>query len=78
MKKLKYSECGSIVRNIYWMCFRMTLGRIFGMNRDEVRRGLRKLHNEKVHKLYSFPRIIRMVKSTRAGNVELTGEKGNA
>jgi hypothetical protein len=33
--------------------------------RDEVTRDWRKLHNEELHKLYSSPDIIRMIKSRR-------------
>jgi hypothetical protein len=33
------------------------LRRIFGPKRDEVTGGWRKLHNEKLHDLYSSPRI---------------------
>jgi hypothetical protein len=33
--------------------------------RDEVTGGWRKLHNEKLHNLYSAPSIIRMIKSRR-------------
>jgi hypothetical protein len=40
------------------------LMRIFGPKRDEVTGGWRKQHNE-LHKLYSSPRIIRMIKSRR-------------
>jgi hypothetical protein len=36
------------------------LRRIFGPKRDEVTGGLRKLHNEELHNLYSSPSIIRM------------------
>jgi hypothetical protein len=39
--------------------------RIFGPKRDEVTGGCRKLHNEELHKLYSSPTIIRMIKSRR-------------
>jgi hypothetical protein len=39
------------------------LRRIFGPKRDEVTGGWRKLHNEELHKLYSSPDIIRMIKS---------------
>jgi hypothetical protein len=52
---------------------------IFGLKRDEVTGGSRKVHNEKLHNLYSSPSIIRMIKSRRmrwAGYVarmELTG-----
>jgi hypothetical protein len=41
------------------------LRRIFGPKRDEVMRGWRKLHNERLHKLYSSPNKIRMIKSRR-------------
>jgi hypothetical protein len=46
--------------------------RIFGPKRDEVMGGCRKLHNEKLHNLYSSPSIIRIIKSKRmrwAGHV---------
>jgi hypothetical protein len=33
----------------------MMLRRIFGPKRDEVTGGWRKLHNEELHNLYSFP-----------------------
>jgi hypothetical protein len=36
------------------------LRRISGPKRDEVTGGWRKLHNEKLHNLYSSPSIIRM------------------
>jgi hypothetical protein len=41
------------------------LRRIFGSKRDEETGGWRKLHNEELHKLYSSPSIIRMIKSRR-------------
>jgi hypothetical protein len=41
------------------------LRRIFGPRRDEVTGDWRKLHNEEIHKLYSSPNIIRMIKSRR-------------
>jgi hypothetical protein len=41
------------------------LRRIFGPKIDEVKGGLRKLHNEEFHNLYSSPSIIRMVKTRR-------------
>jgi hypothetical protein len=34
----------------------------FGSKRDEVTGGCRKLHNEELHKLYSSPSIIRIIK----------------
>jgi hypothetical protein len=57
------------------------LRRIFGPKRDEETGGWRELHNEELHKLYSSPRIIRMIKSRRvrwAGHVAQMGEKRNA
>jgi hypothetical protein len=42
--------------------------------------GLRKLHNEELHNLYSSPSIIRIIKSRRmrwAGHVAQMGEKRN-
>jgi hypothetical protein len=41
------------------------LRRIFGPKRDEVTREWRKLHNEKLHNLYSSRDIIRQIKSRR-------------
>jgi hypothetical protein len=41
------------------------LRRIFGLKRDEVTGGWRKLHNEELHNLYSPPSIIRMINSSR-------------
>jgi hypothetical protein len=41
------------------------LRRIFGLKRDEVIGGWRKLHNEELHDLYSSPSIIRIIKSSR-------------
>jgi hypothetical protein len=55
--------------------------RIFGVKRDEVIRGWRKLHNEELYNLYSLPSIIRMIKSRRmrcAGHVACMEEKRNA
>jgi hypothetical protein len=40
----------------------MKLRRIFGLKRDEVARGWRKLHNEELREFYSSPSIIRMDK----------------
>jgi hypothetical protein len=56
------------------------LRRIFGLKRDGVTGGLRKLHNEELHNLYSSPRIIRIIKSRRmrwAGHVARMEEKNN-
>jgi hypothetical protein len=55
------------------------LRRIFGPKRDEVTGGGKKLHNEKLHNLYSSPSIIRMLKSRRvrwAGHVARMGRSG--
>jgi hypothetical protein len=54
------------------------LRRIFGSKRDEVTGEWRKLHSEELHNLYSFPDIIRQVKSKRmrwAGHVARIGEE---
>jgi hypothetical protein len=53
---------------------------IFGLKRDEVTAGWRKLHNQELRNLYSSPSIIRMVKSRRMrweGHVTRIGEKTN-
>jgi hypothetical protein len=39
--------------------------RIFGLKRDEVTGGWRKLHNEELHDLFFLPSIIRIIKSRR-------------
>jgi hypothetical protein len=52
------------------------LRRIFGPKRDEVTGEWRKLHNEELHNLYSYPVVIRQVKSRRmrwAGHVAHMG-----
>jgi hypothetical protein len=52
-----------------------------GHTRYEVIGGWGKLHNKEFHNLYSFPSIIRMIKSRRkrwAGYVARMGEKWNA
>jgi hypothetical protein len=54
------------------------LRRIFGLKRDEVRGEWKKLHNEKLHNVYSPPNIIRQMKSRRmkwAENVARMGEE---
>jgi hypothetical protein len=43
------------------------LRRIFGLKRDEVTEGCRKVHNEELHNLYSSPSIIRMIKEDEMG-----------
>jgi hypothetical protein len=52
------------------------LRRIFGLKRDEVVGGWRKLHNVELHKFCSSPSIIIMIKSRRmvwAGHVACMG-----
>jgi hypothetical protein len=52
------------------------LRRIFGPRRDEVMGGWRKLYNEELRDLYSYPSIIRIIKSRRmkpAGHVANVG-----
>jgi hypothetical protein len=62
------------MRNSYLKC-------IFGLKRDEVPGGWRKLHNEELHNLYSLPSIIRTRKSRRmrwAGHVARMWRKRGA
>jgi hypothetical protein len=54
---------------------------VFGLKRDEMTRGWRKLHNEDLNKLNSSPSIIRTIKSRRmrwAGHVARMEAKKNA
>jgi hypothetical protein len=54
------------------------LRRIFGPKRDEVTGEWRKMHNEELHNLYSYPDIFRQVKSRRmrwAGHMARMGEE---
>jgi hypothetical protein len=55
--------------------------RIFGLKRDDIIGGWRKLHNERLHNLHFSPNIIRMMKSRRlrwTGHVGRMGQKRNA
>jgi hypothetical protein len=57
------------------------LRRIFGLKRDEVIGGWRKLQNEELHNVYSSTSIIRMVMPMRVrwtGHVACMGKKRNA
>jgi hypothetical protein len=57
------------------------LRRIFGLKRDEVIGGWRKVHNEELHNLHFSPSIIRIIKSRRigrAGHVARMAKKRNA
>jgi hypothetical protein len=47
------------------VCENRALRGIFGPKREGVTGGWRKLYNEELHNLYSFPSIIRMIKSRR-------------
>jgi hypothetical protein len=52
------------------------LMRIFGLKRDEVTKGWRKLHNEELHNLYCYTSIIRNIKSRRwTGPVARIGKR---
>jgi hypothetical protein len=53
------------------------LRRIFGSKRDEVTVEWRKLHNEELNGLYSFPNIVLVIKSRRmrwAGHIARMGK----
>jgi hypothetical protein len=55
------------------------LWKIFGLKKDEVIGGWRKLHNEELHNLYGSPSIIRMIKSRRTrwgGHIARMGRRG--
>jgi hypothetical protein len=57
----------------------MVLVKIFVPKRDEVAGGWKKLHNDELHKLYSSPSIIRIIKSRKtrwAGQVAGIGRMG--
>jgi hypothetical protein len=59
----------------------MVLRRIFGPNREEGEGDWRRLHNEKLHKLYASPHIIGEIKSMFMGwaeHVTLKGKMKNA
>jgi hypothetical protein len=54
------------------------LRRTFGFKRDDVTMEWRKLHNEKLNDLYSFPNIFRVINSRRVrrrGHVARMGER---
>jgi hypothetical protein len=54
------------------------LRRIFGPKRDEVSGGLRKLHNEVLHNLYSSSIMIKSRRMKWPWHVARMGEKRNA
>jgi hypothetical protein len=52
------------------------LRRIFGPKWDDVTGEWRKLHNEELHNLYTYPHIIRHVKANEVdGDVARMGEE---
>jgi hypothetical protein len=53
------------------------LRRIFGPKRDDVTGDWRKLHNEELHKFYSSPNIITMIKSRMMGWTGHVAQMGN-
>jgi hypothetical protein len=59
--------------------FKMVLRRIFGLLREEVVGGLKRLHNEELHNLYASSNIIRLIKSRTiwVGNLACMGETRN-
>jgi hypothetical protein len=52
-----------MLATIQWVFGDRLMRRIFGLKRDKIIRGWRKLHNEELHNLYFSPNIIRMFKS---------------
>jgi hypothetical protein len=57
------------------------LKRIFGLTREEVAGGWRRLYNEEFYNTYASPNIIMVIKSRRmrwAGHVACMGEIRNA
>jgi hypothetical protein len=51
------------------------LRRIFGPKSEEVTGEWRKLHNEEIYNLYSFPDIIRQIKSRRMRFIRAWGRR---
>jgi hypothetical protein len=61
--------------------FDKMIGRLFGPKREEVKENWRKMHNEKLHNLFSSPYFIVMTKSRRISlvrHVACVGEMGTA
>jgi hypothetical protein len=52
----------SMPASLLFIIIIIVLRRIFGLKRDEVTGGWRKLHNEELHNLYFSPSIINMIK----------------
>jgi hypothetical protein len=64
---------GTYVLRHFWNCY---VRRIFGPKRDEVTGEWRNLHSEELHNLYSYPDIIRQVKSSQVKANEVGGACG--
>jgi hypothetical protein len=71
--------CSLILREEHRLraCENRVLRRIFGPRREEVIGGWRKLHNPKLHNLYSLTNIIRIMKSRRIRWAEHVVHMGN-
>jgi len=57
------------------------LWKIFGIERDEVNREKRSIHNEEISELYSSPNVIWVMKSRRmrrVGHIAHMGERSGA
>jgi hypothetical protein len=53
------------------------LKRVFGPRREEVAEGWKRLHNEKLHNLYTSPNVVMVIKARRmrwTGHVARTGK----
>jgi hypothetical protein len=59
------NACYHSVQNLLSSVFGNRVLKIFGPKRDEATGEWRKLHNEELHDLDSFPSIIRITKSRR-------------
>jgi hypothetical protein len=55
------------IRKVISEYLNRVLRRIFGLKRDEVTEGWRKLCNQELRNLYTLPSIIRMIQSRRMG-----------
>jgi hypothetical protein len=73
-------ECGACSLTLREEQRLRELQRIFGLKRNEVTGGWRKLNNEELHNFYSSPIIIRIMKSRRrrgwATHTTRMGRKG--
>jgi hypothetical protein len=84
LKRLKYIKT-IILPVVLYGCETLllenrVLRRIHGPNREEVTGGWRRLHNDKLHNLYTSSNIIRVIKERRirwTGHVAHMGEMKN-